>query len=59
VPGGNYCGIGGQATGVYRQRVLAVEVMQVDGHGAMLSRTVHTLPDASNRLSGTPPLPTR
>jgi hypothetical protein len=38
--------------------VLAVEVMQVDGHGAMLSRPVHRLPDPSNRSSGPSSLPT-
>ncbi|GGW58989.1 hypothetical protein GCM10010503_40140 [Streptomyces lucensis JCM 4490] len=40
--GGNYCGIGDQAAGIPRQRALAVEVLQVDGHGAILSRPVHT-----------------
>ncbi|MEU6839079.1 hypothetical protein ABZ941_27930 [Streptomyces rubiginosohelvolus] len=37
VPSGNYCGIGSQAADIPRQRVLAVEVMQVDGHGAIVS----------------------
>jgi hypothetical protein len=57
VPGSSHYGIGSQATGIPHQRVLAVEVTQSDGHGEILSRPAHGLPDPSNRSSGLSPLP--
>jgi hypothetical protein len=46
VPGGNYYGIGSQAAGIQRQRVVAIEGMEVDGHGAIVS------PQQANRELG-------